>query len=454
MKTQVVIEFSERWLKAASSLKKTVLEPWEGNVSNLAVSLGRVFQEIGQRKGLEVIVVLSRDKVTVRRVDLPSQDAVEIEQMLGLHVIRQVPYPREEIIWGYQNLGFDGISNSNILLAIAHRDMLRNIFNAFVSLNILPKDMLFSSQGVIHYLYNSLRDRSLLSQTLLILDVDYNFSDLILVHNHSLRSSVVISQGAQQLKADEERAKFAVELKQALVVFNNEISNAKPSRLFLTGAARDMQGLLEVYLEKDFNLKFNSPPTEGLKIKRPEEVSFSAVLGFAHERKKEDISFVLPEAQIKREIKIKTQQLLTLGICLTYIFILLGITAMVRLNQLQSYRDKLNSRITQLKRDTGDLAEIAQKINIAGQFVGARQSALTYIYELNRVCPDNITLTQFTWEWQKNFSIRGTALQLPDVFNFVAALDGSPSFKGAQARYTRRHKVKDKEIVDFEIVRK
>lgn len=436
------------------SEKETILEPLEGDISNITAPLSRVLYNIGQRKGLEVTVVVSRNKITIRRVDLPSQDPNEIEQMLGLHVIRQVPYPKEEIIWGYQNLGFDNISNSHILLAIAHRDLLRNIFNAFASLGVLPQDMLFSSQGIIHYLHHSLKDKSLLDQTHLILDIDYNFSDLILVHRHSLRSSVVISQGSEQLKLEEERAKFGAELKQAIAVFNGEIPNARPTQLFLTGAAKNKQGLVEVHLEKDSHLKFNFQDAENLKVKRSEEVSFSAVLGFTYERKKEDISFVLLEAEIKKEIKLKTQQLLRLGICLTYIFILLGITAMVRLNQLQSYRNKLNARVTQLKRDTGDLSDSAQKISIAGQYFGAKQSALTYIYELNRLCPDNITLTNFTWEWQKNFSIRGYALQLPEVFTFVAALDGSLTFKGAQARYTRRHKVKDREIVDFEIVRK
>ncbi len=436
------------------SEKKTILEPLEGDISNIAAPLGRIFYDIGQRKGLEVTVVLSRNKITIRRVDLPSQDPDEIEQMLGLHVIRQVPYPKEEIIWGYQNLGFDGISNSNILLAIAHRDMLRHIFNAFTSLDVLPQDILFSSQGIIHYLHNSLKDKSLLPQTYLILDIDYNFSDLILVHNQTLRSSVVISQGSEQLRLDEEKAKFGAELKQAVVVFNDEIPNAKPTWFFLTGAAGNVQGLAEVYLDKDFNLKFKFQEAENLKIKKSEDVSFSAVLGFTHERKKEDISFVLLEAEIKKEIKLKTQQLLRLGICLTYIFILLGITALVRLNQLQSYRNKLNARVAQLKRDTGNIYDIAQKINIAGQYFGAKQSALTHIYELNRICPDNITLTNFSWEWQKNFSIRGYALQLPDVFSFVTALGDSVTFKGAQARYTRRHKVKDREIVDFEIVRK
>lgn len=463
MNKKVIIEFSERWLKAVcssfvgikhNSIEKIILEPAGQDLLNLSGSLNNLFKQIGQKKGLEVSVVLSRNKITVRQLDLPSRDAAEIESMLGLHVIRQVPYPKEEIIWSHQNLGFDGMSNSHILLAVAHREMLRNIFNTFTTLNILPEAMLMSSQGVVHYLNETVKDKSLLHDAYLVLDIDYNYSDLILVNNQTLRSSVIISQGSQQLKLEQEREKFYAELKQALVVFNNEIPNTKPARLFITGAPYEPEALIENCLKRDFNLKFQfvkSIEPQKFQVKDAQEVSFASVLGFTYQRKKEDINFTLSEAQIKREIKLKVQQILTMGACLTYIFIILGAMSLVRINQLQSYRDRLLQRITQLKNDTGKIYDIAQKINIVRQYYGSKQSVVTCIYELTRICPDNITLTNFTWEWQKNFSIRGYAQQMPDISSFVTTLNNSGIFKGAQARYMRRRKKQDKEIVDFEI---
>jgi outer membrane murein-binding lipoprotein Lpp len=339
-------------------------------------------------------------------------------------------------------------------LAVAHRQMLRNIFNAFTYLNILPDAMLMSSQGVIHYLNEAVKDKLLLRDAYLVLDIDYNFSDLILVNNQTFRSSVIISQGSEQLKAEHEREKCCAELRQALVVLNDEIPNTKPGRLFITGAPDELEGAIENCLKKDFNLKFQfvkCTEPEKFHIKNAQGVSFTSVLGFSYQRKKEDINFTLPEAQIKKEIKLKVQQILTMGACITYIFIILGAISLVKINQLQSYRDRLEKRIAQLKKDTGKLYDIAQKINIVKQYYGARQSVATCIYELTRVCPDNITLTNFAWEWKKNFSIRGYAQQMPDISNFVNALNNSSTFKGSQASYMRRRKIKDKEMVDFEI---
>ncbi len=461
MKTRVVIEFSEKWLKVVvsasygikNSINKVILESLlEATSSGISKVLSSVFKQIGKRKGVEVIAVLSRNKVTVRKIELPSRDSHEIEQMLGLHVIRQVPYAKEEIIWGYQNLGFDGISNSRILLGIAHRDILKNIFNSFLSLNILPDKMLLSSQGIIHYLYEFLKEKLVLQQSCLALDIDYNSSDLMLINKQQLHSSVAISQGAEQLKTGEERLRFIAELKQALLSFRNDSAQQKLPQIFLTGVIEENSPLINL-IEKEVNLKAEivlAKDKENLTLPS-KEVSFAAVLGFAYQHKKGDISFILPEAQIKKEIKIKIQQLLIFGICLTYIFTMSGLIVFLRLNQLQSYRDKLMLEVKRLKDKAGLLMEIEEKVNITKQYTGSKNSVLNYLYELTRICPDNIIITSFSWGNQKGLLIRGYAEQMPDVFSFVSLLENSKFFKGVQARTTRRRKLQDKELVEFEI---
>lgn len=463
MKTKLIAEFSEKWLKAAlvdsqglhNQVKNVFLEPLAPDFADASPVLDKVFAASGRRRALEVTVCLSRNKITVRRIDLPSREPKEIEQMLSLHVIRQVPYPKEEIVFGYQNLGFDGISNSNLLLAIANRQMLKKIFNVFTPSNVLPENLLLSSYGIIHYLRDSLKDKSLLSQPHLILDIDYDSSELILVNKQQIHSTVMVSQGAGQLKSEEEKAGFAAELKQALPAFRNDLAAGRPvTQLFLTGAAESL-GRLDAFLETELNLKTQSVKSrdaENFKLSS-RGVSFSAVLGFAYQQRKEDISFTLPEIEIKKEMKLKLRQLLVLGVTLAYIFIMLGLTVFSRLNQRQAYRDKLNARISRLKENTGPLMEIAQKLEIARQYTDTKQSVSNYIYELTRILPDNITLTGIAWERQKGLSLRGWAYQIPDIFGFVATLENSSLFKGMQVRSTRRHKQRDKEgeVVDFEL---
>jgi len=463
MKPKLIVEFSELWVKAVlietqkmqSKVSNIFLEQLAPNVSNFSAAVNNIFIKTGKSRNLDVTVVLNRSKITVRKVDMPSRDTQEIEQMLGLHVIRQVPYPKEEIVWGYENLGFDGISNSRILLAVCHRNMLRNIFNAFVSLNILPDRMLLSSQGVIHYLAACLKDKALMQPACLILDIDYNSSEFMLVTKQQLNSSIVISSGILQLKTDEDKARFIGELKQGLLAFRGDLDQVKMVNLFITGAAA-VPGGLAALIEKELSVK-----TQVIISKDAlnyggvsQEVSASAVLGFAYQYKKDDISFTLPEAQVKKEMKHKIQQFSLIGINVIYLFVLLGLVFFTSLNQRQSLKDKLDVRIKSLKAKTDTLVGVSDTINTVRQYTDTRQTALNYLSELTRLCPESVVISNFSWEKKKGFSIKGYALQMQDIFNFASSLEGSKILKGVQTRSTRRHKIKDKEVVDFEIGQK
>jgi len=456
MKTRIVIELAESFLKVSIGHKVVV----ESLSSTDSASISAVLNQILKQnkcniKNLDVFVVLNRNKITVRRVDLPSQDPKEIEQMLGLYLMRQIPYHKEEVCWAYQNLGFDGVSNSHLILAVALKNVFKNIISSFIPINILPESILMSSQGLLYYVTDACKDKVTLHNSYMILDVDANYSDLVLVHNHKLGSSVVIPQGAVQLKNEQDKEKFVIELKQAIVALNNEIPDAKCERLFLTGAQIPSFSVIDSVLTKDFNLKaqyISSKEYDNFISSGPKDVSLSAVIGFSFQVAKDDIRFVVPELQIKKEMKSKVQQLMILGTSLIYILVFLGGIALLRLVQQQYYAAGLKAKVVSLSKDAKELDDITNKLKIAKQYIDPKASVLSPLLVLNRLCPDSITITNFNWEWQKSLSFRGYAQQIPDILGFTNTLSNSEYFKGAQNRYTRRRKLKDRDVVDFEIV--
>ena len=184
MKTKVVVEVAESWLKIIVGRKVAVEFLSNSEPAVISASLSKILKQNKCSKDIDVFVVLNRNKITVRRLDLPSQEPKEIEQMLGLYLVRQIPYHKEEVCWAYQNLGFDGISNSHIILAVALKNVFKNIVSAFTSVNILPESILMSSQGLLHYVADACKDKSTLQSSYMILDIDTNYSDLVLVYNH------------------------------------------------------------------------------------------------------------------------------------------------------------------------------------------------------------------------------------------------------------------------------
>lgn len=454
MRTKIVIEVLERWLKVSIGHKVAVEPLANTEPGSISTAINSILKHNGGSKDLDVSVVLSRNKITVRRVDLPSQDSKEIEQMLGLYLVRQIPYHKEEVVWAYQNLGFDGISNSHLILAVALKNVFKNIVSSFVPINVLPESIFMSSQGLVHYVEDAAKNKISLPASYMILDIDANYSDLVLVHNQKLGSSVVIPQGAQQLNDPLEKERFTAELKQALVALNNEIPDARCDKLFLTGAASLQLASIEAILAKGFNLKaqyLSSKEYDNFTASGPKDISLSAILGFSTPAAKDDLKFVLPELQIQKEMKLKLQQLMILGVGLIYILIMLAGISLVRLVQRQSYAGDLKKRVVALGKDAKELDDITSKLKIARQYADPKSSVLTYLNGLNRLCPDNIVITNYNWELGKSFTMRGYAQTIPDILAFTNTLGSSETFKGVQNRYTRRRRLKDKEIIDFEI---
>ena len=150
-------------------------------------------------------------------------------------------------------------------------------------------------------------------------------------------------------------------------------------------------------------------------------------------------------------MRLKLKQLLILGISAVYILTLLALIVFLNLSQRQTYRDRLNVKISALKEKSGPLLEISQKIDTINKYANPEDSVLNYLNELTSLCPDTITMTAFSWDAQKGAGIRGYAYQMQDIFNFVNILGNSRYFKGMQARSNRRRKVKNGEVIDFDI---
>ena len=150
-------------------------------------------------------------------------------------------------------------------------------------------------------------------------------------------------------------------------------------------------------------------------------------------------------------MRLKLKQLLILGISAVYILTLLALIVFLNLSQRQTYRDRLNVKISALKEKSGPLLEISQKIDTINKYANPEDSVLNYLNELTSLCPDTITMTAFSWDARKGAGIRGYAYQMQDIFNFVNILGNSRYFKGMQARSNRRRKVKNGEVIDFDI---
>jgi len=459
-KYTTVIEITTFWLKLAA-VKTTFKGP---EVISLvakpiaSLSPEEVNQELREQiKKLKFIpspLILSfpRNLVTMRNLHLPSRNPKEINGMIELHISKQVPYPKEEIVGDYQILGLDEAGFSKVILAIVHRQVLRRIFDILNNIGLFPEKVELSSQGVLSWFLFNQKEHLDPSQIYALLDIDSNFTDFMIVGKNNLLFSRSIACGSEQIFNEEIRkTKFISELKQSLVIFQSEEINKKPTKVFISGSI-DVSGL-DKFLEKELNsaVEMIKLP-KGLPAEVPREISVSAVLGLASEPSRKRINFILPEIGIRKALKERSKELLFLGSLLMFVLVISCGIFLGKMHNRSVYLKLLNKRFGEIGRSIEELDTMQKKIKIIEDCLSARILSLDYLYQIHRFTPKEITLKMITFEADSKITLRGQALAMSDVFKFITTLEDSGYFKDIQTKYTTKKRTTDKDISEFEIV--
>lgn len=459
-KNTTVVEISNQFIKLAAVkpslsgleiINLTVKEAASNDIEDISKELAALI------KGLKftpspLIVSFPRNLVTMRNLHLPSGEPKEIEGMIDLHMGRQAPYPREEIIGAFQILGTDETGYSKVILAISHRDALRQVFNALNTVALFPEKMELSSQGVVSWFLHNERPHLASQAIYILLDIDNNFTDFLIIDRDKLLFSRSIAFGAGQLETTEQmQTKFISEVKQSLVIFQSEEMNKKPNKIFISGATDNITGITTL-LKQEINTEVEIFKPKIPFPLVPKNVSVSSILGLAVDTKASRINFILPEVQIRKALKERSREIILLGSLLMFIFMAgLGIFLERSFNR-SSYLKLLDTKYQSSRDDIEQLDTMVKQIKIVRDWLDSRASIINYFYQIQKLIPQEVVLKIINFDVDDNINLRGQAQAMSDIFHFVTILENSTLYKDIQVKYTTKKKIADKEITEFEIV--
>ncbi|MGE5279539.1 MAG: PilN domain-containing protein [Deltaproteobacteria bacterium] len=471
MNVTVVLEVGNSWLKTV------IVRSGYGTTYVKALSLERLSEATDETIAKKVadflktqkvgraqtaIVSFSRNAVTLRNLRIPSANPSEIDDMIKLHVGRQVPYAKEEIINGYRVVGKDTMGYSKVMLAIVHRESVRRIFRILERAGLYTDRLELSSDGVLSWLCLALRGRNAKPpESFIILDIDSGFTDFIISGQENILFSRVITQGREQLMEEAKWPKFLGEMKQTLVISQGEEIVTKPSRIYLTGAAEGLDKLAAT-IETEFNMPVERGATlAGLPLAKEvalepagllEEASFTALLGLGLDATKKKINFVLPEAQIRKALREKTRDAIVLGSSAMYLILMLCGIYLERMHGQEARLALITERYASMKKGVELLDEKLERIRQIKSKRDTRTLALNYLLEVSRLLSGDILVTSIGFERNDRVTIKGRAAQMSDIFGFITRLENSPYFKDVQTRYTTRRQFKGEDLNEFELI--
>ena len=78
----------------------------------------------------ELIIILPRNQVTIRNLELPSVDQDEIRDIINIQTGKQTPFARDEVIEDYRLVGSSRQRYTKVLLAIVQKTVVNGYLNS------------------------------------------------------------------------------------------------------------------------------------------------------------------------------------------------------------------------------------------------------------------------------------------------------------------------------------
>lgn len=463
-KDTVVIEIGKQYIKIAamrSLFKKNggfvcLIRPVDSsNDADLSKFIANTFSNL-RLKPRSLALSLPRNLITVRVLSLPSDNPKEIGKMLDLHLVRLVPYKKEEMIVSYSVLYTDEIGYTKIFLCIVHKDVLERQFKILIDAGLFVEKIYPSSYGIWEWMLSNCKTHMTQNTIYLGVDISCNFAELIAFSRDSLFFSRSIVVGSQMLKDQTNVLKFIREIKQATIFLKSEYKYKKPEKILISGAIKGLE-FLQPVLEKELEIPTMLLPVDSWLNKYkskdttvPSSVSITSLKEFLIDNPKR-ISFSSAEMQTRKALKEEAKDLVIAGSL--FIFMVFAICGLFlgRIYNRQDYLKTLQAYSENIGEDVTELLRQSQHVDFIKKSLAKRNVPLLFFQEIYRAVPSQVAIKYVSMDEEGKVLLRGGSNQLSDVFGFIGILEDNPLFSEVETKYTRKKKTKQGEFTNFEL---
>lgn len=455
------IEISERYVKLSQVSFKdkrpkvlacAVEEIMSAEPQAAATALDKMLKATKIKPG-DIVIAVPRQAVTVKIIKLPSREPREIEEMAGFQALKQIPYSKEEMVYGFNLIGIDSDGYSDVMLVICHRSAIDRPIGVLKICGLTPSKATLSSFGLLNWfnMREDLKNKADLSPVILV-ECDSYSSDISIVHKGKLIYTRGVGFGASG--SEDYSRRLSEEIGKTLAAYNKESIYGGPSGAIFTGnisvlerTADEIESRLNMPVEfidsfKDtaYNL---TPDTKRLA----DEIAFSSVIGAALGGEGPELLSKAFKARrevelAKREFMISIILILAIAFCA---FLIIG-------NKMLRQANLLKSLEAESKRIAPVIAEIdkMKSVNdVIRSQADKKSEALKVFNEVHKVIPPQIYLAYYSYNGA-TVELKGMAVS-SGMSKFVDMLESSPYFENVKLKGTVNRKAED-DLVDFEII--
>jgi Tfp pilus assembly PilM family ATPase len=451
----IAVEVGSEWLKLVQTssgrrgpyISGVHLHRLEGGDESLPAAVATAIKELKLPR-LPVVACLPRQMVNIRFLDLPSTNPREIADMVDLQIGKQTPYSRDEIVFHYRPVGSAREGYARVMLVIVQRMMAQQRFHVLEEAGLRVEKMSVSSEGLLNWFRLSQAAAVTDGETVVLLDVDSNYTDLAVVAGGELAFSRSILIGAGQLLGEPGRwmEKLLGEIQHSLDTYRSELPGQKISRLCVTGAGPAVPDLSR-RLEETFDFGVtNVDALAGAEMRKPvpalqdpayRSVSITPLVGVALAPQALTLDLTPDAAKARKNLEEDAKRLTVLGIQVMLILMLLSLLVAGAYSRKSALLDDLRRVAQETGRTADSVVRMREKSRLVRDRLDPRRAPVAMLQELQRLLPETAHFTSIQMK-ENQIVVRGTAESVSDVLRFVNALEGSELFENVKSTSERR----------------
>ncbi len=447
-KPVVVIEIGNEWVKmiqveparGGGRISRLHLERFSSFSESMGQSISKALKAGKFARG-PIVGCLPRQMANIRFLELPSTDVAEIADMVDLQIGKQTPYSRDEIVSGYRIIGADPSGYTKVMLVIAQQSIVRERFHLLEEAGLAIDAMSVSTEGLLNWSMFNMPGNN--AKTVMVIDIDATYADSAVMDGDKVLFSRSILIGAEQLLEDPAvaREKFVAEIGRSIEIFNGENHDATISRVILTGAAQNIEGLadeLEPTLEAPVET-VDSFGSAKLVTRKPDlqqaeyhAISLAPLVGMGASIGNLEFNLVPDAVRLRKSLQQKAKSLTALGILVMSVLIAASMLITLMLCQRTARLDELKKELEKIRpeanRVAGDLA-IAKELHSR---LDARRAPINVVRELHALIPQTIHLASVFVGEDGRVALKGMGKKFGDVNDFISMLEDSDLFCDAK----------------------
>ncbi len=411
-------------------------------------------REFSLRSGTPATILIPRHRLHAKIWNLPGHDPQELRCMAGFRLQKEIPLPREEIVYDIRVLAYEAEGSARVLTVMGRRQEIQHYIKLCQLAGLEVEAVRVNMEATYLSFLQTCQDHHRLGeQNLVLVDVDFSATNIYVIDHGQLLFCRSVAQGVSDLidraalPASPDRStsyeawidELATGVRDTLAVLYPSpvagvsaidevvLSGWLPKARLLSQQLGEKLGLATSWFEP--TTSFGHDSRIGNETTPHYWFSISALIGMA-DATDQSLMDLRPEterrAQHRRHLR---RHAIHTGLVMAYMLVVLMVIVEFSLQRRDALLQYFQNEVASLQPTVDAFQRRLQtQQKFIAQF-GNAERTVDLMSQVLEALPAGVELSSFTFARGENLILRGTAQNLAEVLDLPEALAQHAAFQ-------------------------